>query len=68
MNGTYVRSRLIDLTCSKVPGFWMVEHQFVILVSKSTRLLASILHKLVRQTTFSIFINNYMEAEKDLVK
>ena len=27
-------SRLTGLTCSKAPGFWMVEHQLVMLISK----------------------------------
>ena len=33
-------SRLTGLTCSKAPGFWMVEHQFVnLMVSSQTNLL-----------------------------
>ena len=32
IRGMAVR-RLTGLTCSKVPGFWIVEHQFVIYVS-----------------------------------
>ena len=32
MNG----SRLTGLTCSKAPGFWMVEHQLVHIMDKSS--------------------------------
>ena len=33
----YNGSRLTGLTCSKVPGFWMVEHQLVIALNHTPR-------------------------------
>ena len=36
-------SRLTGLTCSKAPGFWMVEHQLVLMVLIVT---TSILHEI----------------------
>ena len=30
---TFNGNRLTGLTCSKVPGFWMVEHQLVLKIS-----------------------------------
>ena len=35
-------SRLTGLTCSKAPGFWMVEHQLVLALFAITQLLCHV--------------------------